>query len=108
MLQTFNGRRRVLFVPQDWLNEVAAILNGLHSKSSTISFSGDGEESSGGGLSIDVNVEQAARSMRSALAAEFPCKGDHQLIGEGLKWTPAGLAIDQEWLKTKVTQAQSE
>ncbi len=105
MLEKFTRRRRVLLIPSSWLNTVASWIDNLTSTSSTIKITRP--EGDGGVPSIDVDVAQAAKSMRGRLSEDFVCKGDRRLLGEGLKWTSEGLTIDKEWLQRRVVVAMS-
>ena len=105
MLRRFFVRRKVPLVPASWLNAVANILNNPHSPKGTISakLDGDGE---GATLNLDINPAVAATQMRDHLAANFLCKGDSRLLGDGLVWGERGLTIDKEWLAKQVIQAE--
>lgn len=98
MLKKFHGKRRVLLVPTSWLNAIANILNGFASSKNTISAKMEGE-GEGSNIRLDIVPEAAAREMRNALSANFICRNDKSLLGEGLKWNEHGLSIDKEWLQ---------
>ena len=103
MLSKFLIKRKVLFVPASWLNAVANILNGLASVKGTVSAKLEGE-GEGSNIKLDIVPSAAAREMRSSLAADFICKGDAALLGDGLKWGERGLTIDTEWLDRQIVQ----
>ena len=104
MLQKFLGRKRIPLIPASWLNAVANWLNGLHSKTETIRISNSENAITGGTPSIDIVPDNVAKQIRSALASDFPCKGDVRLLGEGLKWTQNGLAVDKSWIERQIVQ----
>lgn len=105
MLKKFVGKSKILLVPAGWLNEVAAILNGVRSPRGTIQARVDGA-GEGASLSVDMNAPSAARELAQHLASEFPRKGDASLLGEGLKWGENGLTIDKEWLSRQIVQSE--
>ena len=105
MLSKFHGKRKVLLVPASWLNAVAGILNGFTSPKGTVSARLEGSDE-GSNMRIDIVPAAAAREMRNALTANFICKDDRSLLGDGLKWSERGLTIDKEWLRREVIQGE--
>lgn len=102
-MEKFTGKKRILLVPASWLNTVANILSNISSPKRTVSvkIEGVGE---GANLRIDIIPDAAAREMRSALSSEFICRGDQNLLGDGLKWSERGLTIDKDWLQREIRQ----
>lgn len=98
MIGKFADKSKVLLVPAQWLNAVAAALNGAYSPQQTVEVTIEGE-GEGSRLSLEIRPQAAASAMVPHLAAHFPRKNDPSLLGEGLKWDARGLSIDKEWLK---------
>ena len=102
MLTPFDVNNPVLFFPTRWANSVTNWLNGLFSRSGTISISNTPDPGESGGCSIDVDIENLYQQLLPRLQKDFVARSRltediANITGRSTKITNGRLEVDQQY-----------
>lgn len=102
MLSLFDVNKPILFFPVRWANSVTNWLNGLYSRSGTISVQNTPDPGEGGACSIDVNIESLYQQLLPKLRAEFVSRSGlgqdlAKCGGRSIKVQSGQLEVDKQF-----------
>lgn len=103
MLKSFDVNTPQIFFPVRWANSVTNWLNGLFSRSGTISISNTPNPGESGGCSIDVNLEVLYQQLLPRLRAEFVSRKSlpedlDRLSGNTVRMENGQLEVNSQYL----------
>lgn len=102
MLTPFDVNTPILFFPVRWANSVTNWLNGLFSRSGTISISNTPNPGESGGCSIDVNIENLYAQLLPRLKQDFLARDRMReemdtLTGRSIKMENGQLEVSKQY-----------